>query len=682
MKESGVAVVIGAGTMGGGIAADLANAGWSVHLLDVSAEHAGRGMSRLRTARPPLLFVPENLERISLGGTQDLGVLHQADWIIEAVAEKMEIKRSVLARIEAYAPPHAIVTSNTSGLSLAGMSAHLSEGFKKRFFGTHFLNPPRYLKLLELVPTPDTDRALLAEFFAFAEGTLGHRCVVAKDTPGFISTRLWIAHLMDSIHTAIEMGVDIETVDYLTGPLIGRPNSATFRMADLVGLDIILSIARNQYESLPSDPLRSRLPPPEAMQRLIAANFKGEKSGAGFYRREKDGQILVLDLKELKYRPRRPVSADTNHPYLNRILDMFFGYVHQVLPEIADQPWDVDHAFEWGFGWNKGPLVMDAERRGAFLPAPPAHTEYIEVDHMGILQQSPTATLRDMGDGVACIEFHTKMNVFDPVQLTFLGELIARAEGEFLGLVIGNQGAAFSAGYDLVRLSAAMERGDLTGIDAEMALCQETFQAIKHARIPIVAAPHGFTLGAGCECVLHCAHVHAAPETYLGLPEVAVGLIPCGGGVKETLFRLGDAREALSMLLFNQNSTGAHDAIRQKRLRETDTVAHNADRRLYEAKLKALELSDGYRPAPLPTEFTNLDESLLRGQLDLWQGEGKLTEIERKIGEALVQVLCGGPTDEDSLLAREREAFLKLCAEPLSLARIQQMARTNRPLKN
>jgi 3-hydroxyacyl-CoA dehydrogenase len=682
MKESGVAVVIGAGTMGGGIAADLANAGWSVHLLDVTAEHAGRGLSRLRTARPPLLFVPENIDRISIGGTQDMGVLRQADWIIEAVAEKLEIKRAVLARVEAYASPGAIVTSNTSGLSLAGMSAHLNEAFRKRFFGTHFLNPPRYLKLLELIPTPDTDRAILNDFFQFAEHTLGHRCVIAKDTPGFISTRLWIAHLMDSIHTAIEMGVDVETVDFLTGPFIGRPGSATFRMADLVGLDIVLSVARNQYESLPDDPLRHRLPPPEVLQRLIAAGFKGDKTGAGFYRREKDGQVLVLDLKELKYRPRRAVT-EPNHPYLNTILDTFFGYVHQIRPQIAEREWDIDHVFQWGFGWNKGPLTMDAERRGAFLPSPPPDTEYIELDHLAPLQSAPTATLRDMGDGIACIEFHTKMNVFSPELLELLLSLVERAEREFLGLVIGNQGAHFSAGYDLARLVAAMERGDLKTIDTEMALCQKAFQKLKYARLPIVAAPHGFALGAGGECVLHCTHVHAAAETYLGLPEVAVGVIPCGGGVKETLLRLGDGRAALEAILFNQNSTSAYDAIRQKRLRDTDTVARNADRRLYEAKLKALELSDSFQPTQ-PDDVTppTVDATLLKSALDGWQAEGKLSEIEYRIGEALLHVLAGGPNDEASLLTREREAFQKLCQEPLSLARMRHMLQTNRPLKN
>jgi 3-hydroxyacyl-CoA dehydrogenase len=326
---------------------------------------------------------------------------------------------------------------------------------------------------------------------------------------------------------------------------------------------------------------------------------------------------------------------------------------------------------------------MDAERRGAFLPAPPAHTEYIEVDHMAILQSASTATLRDMGDGIACIEFHTKMNVFDPELLELLASLIERAEREFLGLVIGNQGPAFSAGYDLARLVSAMERGDLASIDSEMKLCQEVFQQLKYARLPIVGAPHGFALGAGCECLLHCTHVHAAAETYIGLPEVAVGVIPCGGGVKETFQRLGDGRAALETILFNQNSTGAHDAVRTGRLRETDTVARNPDRRLYEAKLKALELSDGFHAlrrdeAPKP----DADGAALKAQLDEWQAVGRLTEIERKIGEGLVQVLSGGPTDEASLLAREREAFLSLCQEPLSLARMQHMLKTNRPLKN
>ena len=278
VKENGVAAIIGAGTMGAGIAADLANAGWSVHLLDLTAEHAGRGLARLRDARPPLLFVPENLERISVGGTQDLSVLHRADWIVEAVAEKLDIKRAVLARIEAYAPPHALVTSNTSGLSLLGMSSHLSPDLRARFFGTHFLNPPRYLKLLEVVPTGATDPNRLADFIRFAEDALGHRVVTARDTPGFISTRLWIAHLMDSIHTAIEQGVSIETADALTG-------SQALDLADLAGIASALLGRHVERKIIPDEELKARMSarvtPDRAIDIVLGLYVASRRGGFG-----------------------------------------------------------------------------------------------------------------------------------------------------------------------------------------------------------------------------------------------------------------------------------------------------------------------------------------------------------------------------------------------------------------
>ena len=619
---------------------------------------------------------------MTIGGTKDLAVLRDADWVVEAVAERLDIKRALLARVEAYVSPTALVTSNTSGLSLAGMSAHLTPDLQRRFFGTHFLNPPRYLKLLEVIPTPATDPALFSDFCTFAENAMGHRVVVAKDTPGFISTRLWIAHLMDSIHTAIELGIDIELVDSLTGALVGRPNSATFRMADLVGLDIVASIARNQYEALPNDPLRERLSPPDVMQKLIAAGHVGEKTGAGFYRRV-DGQILVLDLKELKYRPRKPVAPDLAHPYLDAILARFFDYARTVRPEIADSEIDVDHAFQWGFGWARGPLTMDAERHGGLLPTPAPSTVYLQLDHQPVLRHTETATLRDLGDGVACLEFHTKLNVFSPAQLENLAETVAYAERDFLGLVIGNQGAHFSAGYDLRRLVEAMERGDLSAIEREMKLCQDVFLALKYARIPLVGAPHGFTLGAGAECALHCARLHCAPETYFGLPEVAIGVIPCGGGVKERLYRLGDQKKTLDALLGNRNTTSAYEAQLHGWLREKDTISRNADRRFYEAKELTLSLADDWHgreeePEIAPTH--SLSE--LADAVEARRAEGNLTDHEARIGASLARVLGGGPLTESALLERERREFLTLCAEPLSLARMKIMLETGKPLRN
>ncbi|WP_309715968.1 3-hydroxyacyl-CoA dehydrogenase family protein, partial [Armatimonas sp.] len=329
MKEQGVAVVIGAGTMGGGIAADLANAGWTVYLLDQSVELAEAGKARVVKASPPLLYLSEFAERIVLGSSEELGVCANADWVIEAIAENLALKQALFTRLESVVGPETLVTSNTSGLSLTAMSKHCGMAFRRRFFGTHFFNPPRYLKLVEVVPTPATNSAVLQEFIAGLEAQTNHRVVIAKDTPGFISTRLWITHLLDTIHTAIEQNIPVEVVDALTGPALGRPRSATFRMADLVGLDIIASIAKNQYEALPHDPLRERLRLPDALKTLLAEGRTGQKSGAGFYKREgKD--ILALDWATLTYRPRDETITDAGKALIATVLPRFCDYAASI----------------------------------------------------------------------------------------------------------------------------------------------------------------------------------------------------------------------------------------------------------------------------------------------------------------------------------------------------------------
>jgi 3-hydroxyacyl-CoA dehydrogenase len=749
VSTSGVAVVVGAGTMGSGIAADLANAGWEVRLLDVTAEAAAAGLERVRTAKPPLLFLPEYIGRIHPAGMTDAAAhLADADWVIEAVAERMDIKRDVLARIAAGVPTHAIVTSNTSGLGITAMSAHLPTDFRLRFFGTHFLNPPRYLKLLEVIPTTDSDPEVVTGFVRFAEQVLGHRVVLAKDTPGFISTRLWITHLLDTIHTAEEMGVDVETVDTLTGPLIGRPRSATFRMADLVGLDIIAAVAANQYDALPHDPLRERLRLPHVVRRLLDAGRTGEKAGAGFYRRE-GKNILALDLATLEYLPRRDEAIGSTEPltrlplgerlaelgvrndtrpfqFLNAVLDRLTDYAAAVGPEIAGEVLTVDRAMQWGFGWEMGPFEIadhcaSAEGRERNYDGTPPHRtyrafaggrhpwpeepEYIVLAELKAagwtVMDTPDASLVDLGDGVLCLEFHTKMNTFRPEICAFIRDALTRIEPGRNALVIGNQGPHFSAGYDLSRLVRFMEEGDLSSIDREMRACQDAFMAIKYAPVSVVAAPHGFTLGAGCECALHCSAIQAAPELQMGLPESLVGVLPCGGGIKETLLRAleqlrqdGDpleaARAALRTLVQPRNSGNAYEAQWMGWLRPSDGISRNADRRLYEAKRRALDLVErGYVPsAPRPIPVAGA-AGLARLHEDIAElrGRGELTEHDARIADRIAWVLCGGDTDagtvtEQTMLDLERAAFVELCREPASLARMKYLLETGKHLRN
>ncbi len=749
-RTAGTAVVLGAGTMGGGIAADLANAGWDVRLLDVTEEAAVAGRERIAASRPPLLFLPDYLDRIRADAMARADThLRAADWVVEAVAERMDAKQDVLSRVAAVIPAHTIVTSNTSGLGLAAMSAHLPADVRRRFLGSHFLNPPRYLKLLEVIPTPETDPDITAGFVRFAEQVLGHRVVLARDTPGFISTRLWIAHLMDTLHAAEEHHIDAETADYLTGPLLGRPKSATFRMADLVGLDIVAAIAANQREALPTDPLRDRLFPPPALRALLAAGHTGEKAGGGFYRRE-GKTILTFDLATGDYRPRRcdialpaveaaahlplparlralAATAERDAPwsrFLNGILDTLTGYVRAVGPEIATDTLSVDRTMQWGFGWELGPFALDDARRAAsnhYAGTPPRRTyrafgttpwqpwpdepEYRTLDDLAApnttLHATNHGTLYDLGDGVWCAALHTKMNTFDPGLCAFLQDAVRRAEAARVALVLTGRGPHFSAGYDLKRLASLIERGDLVGIDAEMKLCQDTFQALRRARVPVVAAVHGFTLGAGCECALHTAAVVAAPETVFGLPELSVGLLPCGGGIKETLRRclerdpdpLAAARAALRTLALPPPAANAHEALRDGRLRPpADAVCRNPDRLLHEAARRARHLAaaSGYPPPPLDQLPVTGAPGLahLRQDIAAAHSEGALTDYDAHIAERIARVLCGGedtapgPASEQRLLDTERAAFLELCPDPRTLARIRHLLETGKHLRN
>ncbi len=756
-SRMGKAVVMGAGTMGGGIAAQLANAGWSVRLLDVTEETARAGWDRVKTSKPPLLYVPEFAGRIQTGSIDSAGdYLSEADWVVEAVAEKMAVKRAVLAQVEAQAGPDAVVSSNTSGLSLREMTQGRSADFRRRFLGSHFLNPPRYLKLLEVIPLPDTDPSVVEGFARFAEQVLGQRVVFARDTPGFISTRIGIRHLLDSIRLAVAHGLMVEETDFLTGPLIGRPRSGTFRLADMIGLDILATIASDQAARLPSESEGWTLPP--VVAHLLAEGHVGAKSGAGFYKRD-GAQTLALDLNTGGYRPRREVEradpgmnsralrkrmsafadkrkvteggssvreggqwpvlaldfnpgadisreGDRGGSFIHGLLNALADYVARVGPGIAHDAEDIDRVMRWGFGWEMGPQEIadcraGVERRQPRQDAP----EYLSLAALkeagGTVWETPEATLIDMGDGAACLEFHVKMNVFSPALCACVNRARERAERDFAALVIGNQGPHFSAGYDVNLFLAAMAAEDWEGIDQRLREVQQVFSDLQHSIIPVLAAPHGYTLGAGCECVLHCASVHAAPELYIGLPETLVGVIPAGGGTKELLARAmtawggqGDAfpfvERVFDRLMFPRTSGSAEEARRNGFLRPGDSVGRNADRQLYEAKQLALGLAEaGYRP-PTPRGIRVLgNEFLARLRMKIHHlfRAGTMTEQDRLIADRLAWLLSGGVThpqevSEEHLLRLEREVFLQLAQTPKSQARMRHTLTTGKPLRN
>ncbi len=742
MLDGKNAVVIGAGTMGGGIAAQLANAGWNVALLDTTHEAAGNGLSRLKANRPPLLFLPEFADKIQTGVfAESADVLKNADWIVEAVAEKMEIKQSVMEFVAAHCGEQTLVSSNTSGLNLHEMVSNLPVEFRRRFFGTHFLNPPRYLKLLEVVPIADTNRELLARFVEFAEETLGHRVVMAKDTPGFISTRIWITHLLDTMHTALEQNLSVAEVDAVTGTFLGRPKSATFRMADIVGLDIIAAIAKNQYNALPNDPMRERLKLPDKVQALIDSGRTGAKSGAGFYKRDSK-EILMLDWATLDYCAaplldtseydalvKHSITARAeflrSHPadrlghFVQTILESLFGYVMVVAPEIADDVLSVDNVMQWGFGWEQGPFQFSdkfyarqwhyhtrneppyrmmrvfAESDLQPVPETPDYLDLNQLEADGkVFLESPVGSLIDLGNNIACLAFKTKMNTLNPELCAFMDEAITFAEANLQGLVIGNQGAHFSVGYDLKLLLAAIEAKDYPRVDEMMHAVQSVYSRLKFSRLPIVAAPHGYTLGGGCEGVLQCRWVVPVAELQMGLPETLAGLVPTGGGMKELLLRtdgtLDSLLKTMQLLILPPTSANAYEARKLGLLASDELILHNTDMRISWACDIAREMAANEVEPRVPVRMIRQGDAMRKSLMAAWQEsvQGQsVSEFDVLLAEQIAEFLCGTTAaqeqiSEEQLLSHEREIFQRLIRLDKTTERIRHLLETGKPLKN
>lgn len=780
-KTTGYAAVLGAGTMGAQIAAHLVNVGWRVLLLDIVPEGetdrnkvAREGLERVSKLKPAPFYLPELKNQIEIGNFEDdLSKLKQVDWVIEAVVENLEIKRKLWTRVQEFVGPQTILTTNTSGLPIHEMSEDCRDDIKRRFMGTHFFNPPRYLKLLEIIPRKETDPALVEGMSRFAEQVLGKRVVIARDTPGFIANRLGVHAMMIAFPVMNEFGMSVEEVDALTGPLLGRPRSATFRLTDIVGLDVMASVAAHLHERLETPEEKATFTLSPLVQQMLAEKRLGEKTGAGFYRRLKDGTIEALDLNSGEYRPRQKakfphldafqnlplperLKALVNHDsregkFLWRLTAESLVYVAEHAPSLADDPIAIDNAIKWGFNWEMGPFeVWDAlgvnevaarlESEGKAVPQVVAELigsgrtrfyessdtgvtifdwntggsrsytpspEYLTVNEMASrcpeLERNADASLYDLGDGVYCVGIHSKMNVLGPGVMEIFAKSVQRTEQEAKGLVITGIGEHFSVGFNLQLFLMMINAGDYDEMLYGAQAFQQSLLKLRYANVPIVAAVHGYTLGGGCEVALHCDAVVAAAETYIGLPEVGVGIIPAGGGTSTMLHRALKSlppnadpypaiRKLLETLGFGKVATSALEGQQLGFLREgIDQIVINPDRLLWTAKQKVLHLaSTGYKPPQEPKTMAYGDAlySRLLVELHNLHRGGFLTDHDLTVTKQLALVLTGGELSQpvempESYFYRvEIQAVSVLGQNPKTWDRMRHMLETGKPLRN
>jgi 3-hydroxyacyl-CoA dehydrogenase len=755
--------VLGAGTMGAQIAAHAANAGFDVQVLDVTADAARDGMKRAAALRPDPFFTKAHARRIRTGGFDaELARACAADWVVEAVVERLDVKQALFARVDAARGADTIVTSNTSGIPIAALAEGRSDAFRRHFLGTHFFNPPRYLKLVELIPTADTDPALLARVADVADRRLGKGVVVAKDTPNFIGNHIGLYAIARILDVWAEGGLTIEEVDAMTGPAIGRPKSATFRTLDITGLDVLVHVARNLEARIGPERARAFAVPPLALA-IAERGWIGEKAGRGFYRREKGtggaSEILTLDPATMTYRAQQKarfasieraraiedpgarvralfLGDDPVGAFLRRTLGVTLLYAAAVAPEIAHDLDDVDRAMRWGYGWDLGPFELadaiglralvdacpgvpvpplvadrlaaglDTFRGGARVPAPAGVLRLADAKaRTPVVAANPGASLVDLGDGVLAVELHSKMNTLGGDAMAMLTKGVAVAEAQFAALVVATDAADFSAGANLMLLLLEAQEGNWDEVELMVRSFQRTTTGLRLARVPVVVAPAGLALGGACEMALHADRVQAAAETYMGLVEAGVGLIPAGGGTKEMLARATGhlalspttdlatpVRAVFETIGFAKASTSADEARAMGLLRPVDRISMNRDRVLADAKALALaRVADGYEaPAPrsaIPVGGAPL-EALLKLGVHLAHRAGRISDHDALIGRKLAHVLAGGSlagpalVSEQYLLDLEREAFLSLCAEPKTLARIKHTLDTGKPLRN
>jgi 3-hydroxyacyl-CoA dehydrogenase len=719
MRHIREVAVLGAGTMGAQIAAHFANVGVPALLLDVTRDAARQGLERAKALKPDPFFTPSTHALVRTGGfDEDLAGVAKCDWIIEAVLEQLDVKASLFARVESHRRADAVVSSNTSGIPIAALAAGRSESFRRHFLGTHFFNPPRYLRLLELIPTADTDPAIVAFVTDFADRRLGKGVVVAKDTPNFIANHIGLYGVMQIFRALAGGDYTIEEIDAMTGPAIGRPKSATFRTMDIAGIDVLAHVSRNLAERLDSPEDRAMFELPALVAAMIARGWIGAKAGQGFYKKAPDGEILTLDPTSMEYRPKQAVrlpsleaarsiedvgerirtllkSDDKVGRFLRATLVPTLEYAERVAPQIAHDRADIDNAMRWGFGWELGPFEITRASGGEGGRANVGRERKI-------VKRNAGASLVDLGDGVLSVEFHSKMNAIGGDTIQMLQAGVKEAAANFSALVVGNDAVNFSAGANLMLLLLEAQEGNWDDVDMMVRGFQGATMALKYADVPVVVAPAGLALGGGCEIVLHADRVRAAAETYMGLVEVGVGLIPAGGGTKEMLARAMDGaapgsdplplvQRVFETIGFAKVSTSGPDARRLGYLRDADGFTMNRDRLIEDAKAEALaRVPDYVRPQPrtaIRVGGSGLLATLKLG-IHLALRGGRITDHDALIGRKLAWILAGGnvphPTTltEQQMLDLEREAFLSLCGERKTQERIAYTLKTGRPLRN
>ena len=804
MKRIDKVTVLGAGTMGARIAAHLANAGVPSFLLDIvppDADGEARnriaqaGLDAARKSKPAAFFDPALAKLVTVGNFEDnLGAIADSDWVIEAVVEDLEIKRNLLTRVETIRRPDTVITTNTSGLPVAKIAEGFSDGFRRHWFGTHFFNPPRYMRLLEIIPTPDSDREAVNVISRFCDERLGKGIVMAKDTPNFIANRIGTFSVLNVMRLMEEMGFSIEEVDALTGTAVGWPKSATFRTIDMVGLDVLGHVVRNMTENVHDE--RSDLKLPEFFRRMLENKWLGDKSRGGFYKKHRtpEGEErLALDWRTLEYHPRhRPKlpaldmaknventpqrvrmllgvdggaaqKPDKATTFLWSALSDLWTYAANRVGEISDSVVEIDRAMRLGFNWELGPFELwDAagvettvERmKKEGRPISPkveellssgSKTWYEEVPHAasgkgyfcfctdgyrevhvpegvwsvevakksnGVVRKNAGASLIDLGDGVACLEFHSKMNTIggDIVQLITQTLKPGGPGDDFDAFVITNDAPHFSVGANLMLLLMAVQEQEWDDIDMMIRAFQGMTQAIKFSPKPVVSAPFGMALGGGCEVSIPASARQPHAELYMGFAEPGVGLLPAGGGCKEMLLRAVDTatsvrpdgrgesvevmeaiKRAFETIAMAKISTSAVEAKNLGLLTTSDQITMNRDRVLSTAKERALELARAAYKPPRPREIPAPGESILAALklgVHLMRQGDYITEHEVKIATKIAEVLCGGnvtpgtPVSEQYILDLEREGFKSLCGERKTQERIQHTLKTGKPLRN
>jgi 3-hydroxyacyl-CoA dehydrogenase len=796
------AAVLGAGVMGSAIAAHLANVGIPSFLLDIvppemtEAEKKKRltfespevrnrfavqGKNRIQESRPASLYLKDDAELISVGNFEDhLSWVAQADWIIEVVIEDLKTKRELFRKLVPFLKEGTVISSNTSGISIQKMCEGFSKDFSESFLGTHFFNPPRYMKLLEIIPIPSTSKSVVERMAYVGEKILGKGVVYAKDTPNFIANRIGAFATAITIRTMMEDGYRIEEVDQITGPAMGRTKLATFKLGDLVGLDVMAHVSKNLYESLPVGKEREYFVFSSFIEQMIKNQWLGQKTKQGFYKRvKKEGkeETLVLDYEKLDYRPQQKanlpsvetgknienigeriktlvLSPDRGGQFAWKVLKKTLLYSAEKIPEISDDVANIDRGMKWGYNWELGPFeqwdaiglkssVKKMEKEGESVPPLVEKLlskgyssfyekkdgrvfyfdlgagQYQEIeekpeiillpslkDRKKTVLSNPGASLIDLGDGVACLEFHSKMNTIGADTIQMMRDSLKEVGEKFEGLVIGNQSENFSAGANLMLMLFEIQDENWDDIEASVKAFQDTLMAIKYFEKPVVAAPFGLTLAGGCEVCLASAKVRAAAETYMGLVEVGVGLIPAGGGVKEMLIRCTEGippgvmdaellpfvRKAFETVAMAKVGTSAKEAQQLGYMRMTDKVTINRDFLIHDAKNTVLDLvKEGYRP-PRPKKNIKVmgerGHALLQMGLFYMREGGYISQYDEHVTKKVAHIMSGGnlpdgtEVTEQYLLDLEREAFVSLCGEAKTQARIEYMLKTGKPLRN